>query len=121
MDFFNDLSKKITKGSMDAVQKTRNMADTVKYNASITEEEKKIAQYERELGKMFYEMYPNLDEERLKVVVEAIQRSKEAIQHCENSIQSLKGVVYCPNCGAEYPDTTLFCSQCGTKIVQDGH
>ena len=55
MAFWDELKEKITQGSQEAIQKTRDMAEVMSTNASITESKRKINELYLELGQMLEE------------------------------------------------------------------
>ena len=59
MAFFDEVGKKLTQASQDAIQKTKDMADITKYNSAISSEEKVLNDIYMQLGKVFYENHEN--------------------------------------------------------------
>jgi len=47
---------------------------------------------------------------------DGVKASQQQVQVYKEQIQTLKGTVSCPNCGAEVSSGSAFCNVCGTKI-----
>ena len=46
-----------------------------------------------------------------------ITESKAKIQSLKEQLKQLKGMYKCPQCGAEVPANSAFCSSCGAKLI----
>lgn len=57
MAFFDEVGKKIASTSQGAVQKTKIIAETVKLNSMISNEERNINNAYLQVGKLYYETY----------------------------------------------------------------
>lgn len=100
----------------DMVKKTRNMADSSKLSSQITEEERNIESYYRDLGKQYFDRYKDEEGCELRGLVDNILASQEKIRQYNEQIDQLKGVQKCPGCGMEMPADSMFCNACGTKM-----
>jgi hypothetical protein len=118
MAFFEDLGKKVSQTSQDAIKKTKIMAETTKLNSQISGEKKDISENFSKLGEKYFELFSELPDSNLAEFVTAIKASKQKIEEYEEQIDKLKGIESCPNCGAEMKDGALFCVSCGTKLAE---
>lgn len=116
MDFFNNLSKRISQTSQNAVEKTKIFTATTKLNFDINEVKSQIAEYYRQIGEIFFANYQNNPSAELIDLVEKIKEMLSDIDRMTAQIVELKGVVICPQCGAEVPADTSFCGKCGCKV-----
>jgi len=116
MAFLNELKGKLSQGSHDVVQKTKDNADVKKLNKTISDAEKTIEKLYSQLGKSYFELHPDDPEDALSQLVEEIQLAQLTILNCQKEIQHLKGICICTNCGATLEKEALFCSRCGTKV-----
>lgn len=116
MAFFEDIGKKVSQTSQDAIKKTKIMAETSKINSQISAEKKAISDNYMNLGEKYFELFCSNPDENLAGFVAAIRESQQKIADFEDQIRKLKGIESCPNCGAEINDGALFCTGCGTKI-----
>lgn len=119
MAFFNDLGKKLSSAGQATMQKTKEMADIAKLNASIYEEEKKIKTNYSEIGKLYVSLHSEDCEENFASMIAAIRASEEAIVDLKKQIQDVKGVKRCEKCGAEVAVNAAFCNSCGAEMPKD--
>ncbi len=115
MAFFDEVSKKLTQAGQDAIQKTKDIADITKYNSAISNEEKTLNDIYFQLGKAFFDSCETPDEAYASYF-DAIRASKARIDEMKKTVQALKSVVPCPNCGAEMKKEAIFCNVCGTEM-----
>ncbi len=117
MAFFDDLGKKISQTTQNAVQKTKDMGDIAKINSAISEEEKKIAGIYSEIGKTYISLHKNNPEEgALAELVLSFAEAEANIEVYKKRIEDIKGVKRCEKCGAALSPDAAFCSSCGTAI-----
>lgn len=116
MAFFDDMNKKLSKMGQSALEKTKNVSETVRVSGAMREEEEKQAQWYKQLGEYFYENYADQADGEVKVLCSNILASKVQVMQYKEQLQVLKGTIQCPNCGAEIAENSSFCSICGSKI-----
>lgn len=116
MGFFDDFGKKISSAGQEAIAKTKELADVAKINSGISDEENKIKTAYTEIGKKYFENHAEDFEADYEAEVAAIKEAMEKIKNYEQQIVEIKGVVKCPNCGAENAKTAAFCATCGTAM-----
>ena len=119
MSVFEDFGKKISSASQEAIAKTKDFADVAKLKSSVSDEEHKINAAFTEMGKMYFETHSDDFEECFGTYFTSIWESQERIKEYEKQIVDIKGVVNCPNCGAEVPKDAAFCATCGSAIVRE--
>lgn len=117
MAFFDQLGQKLSQTSQDAVKKTKDMAEVVRLNSAISEENKKIEAAYREIGKLYYEHCAGQEEAgpMFQSAVAVVQQAETSIREMKETIARLKGVQICPGCGSEVAIGALFCTNCGAK------
>lgn len=116
MAFFEDIGKKVSQTSQDAIKKTKALAETTKINGLISAEKRVIAENYGKIGEKYYELFSDSPEESLAVFIAAIKEANQQIEEYEDQIKKLKGIDSCPNCGAPAKEGALFCTSCGTKL-----
>lgn len=116
MAFFDELGKKITQTSQGAVQKTKNMAEIVKINGMISDEEKKINNLFNQIGKVYFETHLQDPDPNLAQFFTAIKEAKTRVLSYSEQVKQLKGIVNCPKCGGEVPHGSPFCNSCGSSM-----
>lgn len=118
MSFFDEISRKISQTGQEAYSKTKDLADVVKFNSAVSDEEKNLSKYYESLGRMYYsnsigQSVPEIYTELIKGISESLKKISE-YQEC---IKSLKGIKKCKNCGDDVPSDASFCIKCGSKVT----
>jgi hypothetical protein len=137
MAYFDDIGKKISKTSQDAVKKTKEMAATVKLNSQVLNEERTINTLYIQLGQLYYTKFgmntdttpcdsdmknnaPVLSPEELNNeftnICFQISEGFERIENIKSEIIRIKNTRLCPKCGNECAADILFCSACGFQL-----
>ena len=116
MAFFDDLGRKLTQAGQTAVEKTKKVADIAKLNSYIYDEEKRIENNYREIGKLYVSLHGEEPEEELAGMITAIREAEEKICGFRRQITEIKGIVVCEKCGAEVPLNAVYCSSCGAAM-----
>lgn len=103
MAFFDELGKKITQTSQGVVQKTKDTAETIRLNGMISDEEKRIANFYSEIGRIYFELHADSYEPTFEQMILGIKEAQVKIENYSEQVKRLKGIVRCPNCGGEVP------------------
>lgn len=115
MSILDEFDKKISDLSKNAVQKSKDMSESLKISSAIKDEENKINQLYTKLGREFYFQDKKITE-KIIAICEQIDKSIATIQQLNYELLKLKKVVKCPNCDTENLDEAFFCLKCGTKL-----
>lgn len=118
MAFMDMLGKKIAQTGQETVQKTKNMAESVKLSSMVSDEEKKIRQLFAEIGEAYFQMYRVNPEDAFRPYIAQIEEAQQKINIYSERIKQLKGIMKCPNCGGEVPIGVPFCNTCGARMPQ---
>lgn len=116
MAFWDNFSQKASETTAKAMQKAKEMSDIAKLNSMISEEESKINNSYYQIGKLYTAMHSHDCEEEFASLVAVVQQAEEKIQSYRQQIQDIKGVIRCPQCGAEVQSGVSFCSSCGAPM-----
>jgi len=116
MAFFDELGKKISKTGSDAAQKAKNMAETVRLNGLISDEEKRIKDLWAQIGKQYCQIHGESPAPEFAAYVADVNQANMNIDSYEAEVRRIKGVVTCDNCGGAVPSTAPFCSTCGSPV-----
>ncbi len=117
MDFFNKLAETITDTGKVVAQKAKDVAEVSRITNQISVEESRINAAYLSIGKRFYEENAGEVMEAYIQDFSVITESKAKIQSLKEQLKHLKGVFKCPQCGAEVPASSAFCSSCGAKLI----
>lgn len=116
MAFFDEIGKKVSEAGQKTIQKTKELSDTTRLNAMISDEEKKINNNYFQIGKLYVLNYKDNYEESFAGIISAINESELKISEYRKQIQNIKGVQHCVKCGAEVLRDAAFCSSCGAAM-----
>jgi len=117
MAFFEELGKKISKSGQEAAQKAKNLAETVRLNGLISEEEKRITNTYLKIGQQYYETLGDNTAEQFAGFIADINNAKATIQKHTDQVKQLRGVTVCEKCGGEVSSSSPFCSACGSAVT----
>jgi predicted RNase H-like nuclease (RuvC/YqgF family) len=115
MAFLDDLKKTVS----DTTQGAKNLAETAKLNSRVNDLEKKNNAIFAEIGKKYYEKTKDKPDEELASLYVNLEENSKTIDKLKTEIRELKGIVLCPNCGAESKNGEKFCIQCGARVRED--
>lgn len=118
MAFFDDINDKISKISQGALQKTKDVSDSMKISSAIREEENQQKLIYQKIGELYYHVFKDVAEGDFQVWCKQVTESKNRVVEWKDKLQNIKGVIICPNCNAEVPVNSVFCNNCGAKIPQ---
>ena len=119
MAFFDELGKKLTQATQSAKQKGKEIADVTKLTFAISEEEKKLDDLYKKIGKLFVEKVGDRSEGEFLPLVNAVHEGVEKLDSLKAQKNELKGVMVCASCGTELPRDAVFCNNCGVKVAPD--
>jgi len=68
---------------------------------------------------MYYEAHKHDPEAQYQEDIAKISNLYSEIAQSQEKIKQIKGVVKCPQCGADVPLNAAFCNACGAKIEHD--
>lgn len=111
MGFFDDLKR----AGSDTLSKAKDMTAIAKLNMSINEEERALEKLFGQLGRACFERLQQEPPEELAGQVEAILQKQQTIQEYRENLKTLKGIVPCPQCGADLEPDAEFCTVCGYR------
>ena len=118
MGYFDAIGKKITQTGQGVVQKTKDTAEVLKLNGLISDEQKRIDNYYREMGKLYFNLHADSCEPDFAESVAGIRDALSKIETYSEQIKKLKGLTNCPNCGSTVSYNAPFCASCGAKLNQ---
>lgn len=115
---FEELGKKLMRLGQDTKTGVQKMGESYQINAKISDAKKRLDQLYRAVGAQVYEANAENPLEGFEEEFAAIARTKKTLRELGHQLNQAKGVVFCPNCGAEAPKGVKFCAHCGTKLPE---
>ncbi|MCD8134174.1 MAG: zinc ribbon domain-containing protein [Clostridiales bacterium] len=120
MAFYDNFGKRIQQTGQGAIEKTKKTAETVKINAAVSEQEKKIQSIYTNIGKAYFEKYADHPEdEDFLPYFQEIEGCTEKIREYQDQLAELKGLTKCKHCGMNISVNAAFCNYCGTRIIPE--
>ena len=116
MAFFDEMDRKLSQFGQSVSNKSREVSEGMRLSSAIKAEEEKQNNLYREVGKYYFENCAANAEGQLKVLCDQIVASMELTSQYKQQQNVLKGMVSCPNCGAQISSNSGFCNVCGSKI-----
>ena len=116
MAFFDEMDRKLSQFGQSVSNKSREVSEGMRLSSAIKAEEEKQNNLYREVGKYYFENCAANAEGQLKVLCNQIVASMELTSQYKQQQNVLKGMVSCPNCGAQISANSGFCNVCGSKI-----
>ncbi|WP_308698559.1 zinc ribbon domain-containing protein [uncultured Thomasclavelia sp.] len=117
MALLENLSKKLGKTGQDALQKTKDLAETAKLYSQISDLENKINNCFIALGKEYFNKYKDNDTSEFIILLNEIKQYYININNCNEDIRKIKGEIICPKCNKTIKKESTFCSNCGEQII----
>lgn len=116
MAFWDNISQKASETTAKVMQKAKGMSDIAKFNPMLAEEETQINNVQYQIGKLYVTMHAHDHEKEFAGMIASLADAEEKVKRYREQIQDIKGVVRCPQCGAEVQSGSAFCSSCGTPM-----
>ncbi len=117
MAFFDYIKGMVTNSSQQTVEKGKQITEVTKLSSEIKSLENQRNTYYIQLGKLFYERFPDVTDSETEMVKRNIYEISVRMNQLQNQIQQLKGKIQCPGCGAMIDANAAFCSECGIRIT----
>lgn len=119
MAFWQKLEQKATATTVKAMQKARDFSDVAKYTTMLADEEKRINDLYLRMGQLYAALYANNPAEPFVELLQQIQEANRKKEEYQRQIQEIKGMRKCPQCGADVPSNSAFCSNCGKVMTSN--
>lgn len=113
-DTLESIGKKISSTAGTAKEKAMTTANTVSLNNKISSEESSIRAQYQAIGEKYVQLYGANGDPNFEEYIQKIGESRKRIDDYRVQIRKNKGLILCPECGAEIAETALFCTACGT-------
>lgn len=118
MDFFKDVSKKISEAGKVVGDKSKQITESANLSYKISTAEREMEELYAVLGKLVYEEEKGKADSAYFSKCEEISAKQDEITDLKSKKNALSGVVICQNCGAEVSKDNEFCGKCGARIIK---
>lgn len=118
MSILKGLGRKLVETGQGAAQQANIFAEVTKIKSHISDEEDKINDTYKRIGKAYYESHKDDPSNVFATEFADITASLAKIEQLSQQIRDVKGVSVCLSCGAEVAKGAEFCSACGAAVIQ---
>lgn len=116
MSILDDLDRKISEIGKGALQKTKNVSESVKLSSLIKEEEEHIKNLYEKIGIYCYQKKIMPGEIELADIYKAIDEKAQELENYKQQLRKIKKMISCENCRADNPADAAFCIGCGVSL-----
>ncbi len=118
MAIFEDVVAKTREYVDLACKKTGEFVDLQKLKVNASTVRNGINKDFESIGRMYYDGHRNGvdNSDAIKAVVADVDGKYNELAEIEDKIREAKGGNFCPDCGAQNPDDSVFCRKCGVKL-----
>ena len=119
MAFLEEIGKKITNAGQGVAQQTKNLTETTRLNAKISETKKKMSQLLFEMGNDYYKKHRKDKDCEEQEYIDQLNVLFHEILKYQQEIEEIKNSAVCKVCGSRIAEGAAFCMSCGTKVGAD--
>lgn len=117
MAAYNGIDEKISKIKNGAVQKTKDVSETMRITSAMKSEEERQEKLFRNIGQVCFDKGILEDRQDLQHLYAELSECQMRIKEYKERLNVLKGMITCPKCGKSVSSTEKFCSYCGEKLI----
>lgn len=92
MDLFEKIGDTITTKGQEAVDKAKEIAEIANLRSQIATCEEVIKKNYLEIGRLYYELYGDMEEETFAKQCRAIQNARHGVDELQKKINDIKGL-----------------------------
>ena len=120
-NLFDDVLSKAKGAAYVATKKTGEIVEVSKLKLKCIQLNGQIKDEYEKLGSAVYSMRKNgyENEELIASVSAEIDSLLKELDEVSSKVESIKSIIVCPTCGKKNPDTSYYCSKCGSRIAQE--
>ena len=120
MDFFNDLSRKVSSVAKSVTEKTKDGVEATKIASELHSAKGELNTLYTRLGEVCYNLRQGGgDPDEAERLYERIRATKNRIEELTAQRDDLRDVRRCPGCGSVQAKDARFCSSCGRRMPED--
>lgn len=119
MAFFEEIGRRIANAGQDVARQTRNLTDTTRLSAKISENKKRMSQLLFEMGNDYYKKHRKDQNCEEQEYIDQLNALFSEILKYQKEIEEIKTSETCKVCGSRVSEGAAFCMKCGTKLDAD--
>lgn len=118
MSIIDKLSSGVTEAGNTITQKAKGISEQTKLSSEISKNKARRDECIRKLGEAYYQARKKNVEPEVEELLHEIEQVDGILDKLTESLNQLKGVVICENCGTEIEKGNAFCPSCGTPVKE---
>lgn len=118
MSIIDKLSSGVTEAGNTISQKAKGISDQTKLSGEISKNKARRDESIRKLGEVYYQARIKNEEPDAEELIHEIEQVDGILDKLTESLNQLKGIVICENCGTEIEKGNAFCPSCGTPVKE---
>lgn len=115
---FEQLGKKLLNLGQDAKSGMQKVSKSYQVSGRLDDEKRSLSKMYAVIGKYIYEKNGGNPPEGLEDEFTAVKVTMENVDRLSRELNSLRGRIYCTECGEEAGAGESFCIKCGTKLPE---
>ena len=117
MDFFDEMYKKVSDVASYTAKEAEKLTGVAKLKYSLMREKSKLEDSFKEMGELYYSQmkYSELDEKKLSIAYDKIEKNKVEIDRLTGLICELTDTKICAFCENKLSKDMAFCPRCGAN------
>lgn len=116
LEFLNKMSGSLASAGKDLGKVAKNAGEVMRLQNEIRANEAKIQEHLLEIGKRYYAMIKENPAEEYVYLVGCVRKLEERIADDQESLNNLRRIKVCPECGAQLAPDAVMCASCGTRV-----
>lgn len=128
MNFWDDISRKISQGTKAVTQKSGELFEIAKVKMDVASEKEKISDLYEEIGKFIYSDYKkgNVKQEEIIEKCHLIDELNYKVKMLNQKVVQIRGGSLCRKCGEVVEASQRYCHVCGrelegtTRVIDEG-
>ena len=120
MDFFNDLSRRVSNVAKSVTEKTKDGVEATKLASELHSAKGELNALYTRLGEVCFNLRQGTgDSDEDERLYDRIQAVRNRMDELNAQRDELRDVRRCPGCGAVLAKDVRFCSNCGRRMPED--
>lgn len=118
MSIIDKLSSGVTEAGNTISQKAKGISEQTKLSGELSKNKARRDDCIQKLGEVYYQARIKNEEPDAEELIHEIEQVDGILEKLTDSLNQLKGIVVCENCGTEIEKGNAFCPSCGTPVKE---
>lgn len=118
MSIIDKLSSGVTEAGNTISQKAKDITGQNKITGEIAKNKERREEYIKRLGEAYYQAQKGRESEDINTLLKEVELVDGILGQLTDSLNHLKGINLCEQCGVEVAKGSAFCPSCGAPVRQ---